>query len=545
MRQPKSELSITLEDYIKNYLMITTKDGDLVHLCPNEAQQRLYDTFKEKYNNDEPCKVIILKARQLGISTMTEAIISAKAMTDYYTNCLIVAHDGDSTSHIFDMAKRYYDNLPSPLKPMLKHNNAKMLDFQNPSNDPTAKEKNPGLRSSIRVATAGKSGVGRSQTFQYIHLSELAFWEETDGKTIQSQLTGILNTLPQHGSSLLVIESTANGFNYFKTLWDQAVNGENDFIPLFFPWYEMKEYRKPWHGEEFTAEEKQEIDKYGLDNEQIMWRRYAIRNLSGNSIDQFRQEYPACPEEAFILTGTPFFNADTITKRLATIKKPIVKGIYSFTGEFIEDDAGAVEIWERPKPDHTYCIGCDTAGEGSDFFVSYVIDKTDGGVCVAKYRSKTDEVLFARQMFFLGVEYNLALIAVETNFSTYTVLKLQEMGYPNLYVREQVDTYTYHAQKKFGFRTTSLTRPLILDNLKEIVNDHSELINDETFFNECLSFAKDDKGKPQAASNAHDDCVMAMAIAYYCMPQAQSSNGFVPEEDEEPSEYNSFINYGD
>ena len=98
--------------------------------------------------------------------------------------------------------------------------------------------------------------------------------------------------------------------------------------------------------------------------------------------------------------------------------------------------------------------------------------------------------------------------------------------------------------KKFGFRTTTITRPLILDSLKEIVNEHAELIEDPTFFQECLSFAKNDKGKPEATSGAHDDCVMAMAIMYHCMPQASSIFDNYDPDEEYKSEYDSFINFG-
>ena len=536
--------AFSLEKYISNYFKIQTKDGKLIKLRKNEPQTRLYGVFKDHFNADKPCKIIILKARQMGFSTMTEAIIAAVTMTSYHVNSLIVAHDTESTNSIYGMSRRFYDNLPPELKPMIKYNNARLLDFSNPTTDRREKHDNPGLESKIRVATAGQAGIGRGSTYQYMHLSELAFWPEEDGKTVKDQLTGLLQTLPQQGRSLLVIESTANGYNYFKGLWDQAVNGESDFIPLFFPWYEMKDYALPYHGEVFTVDELAEQKKYELTNEQLMWRRYAINTLCGGDINQFRQEYPGCPEEAFILTGTPFFNTQKVNQRMARLNPPIAKGMFSEAGNWYDDEQGYIEVWEEPVPNHVYCIGCDTAGEGSDFFVSYVLDKTAEGKQVAKYRAKTDEKLFCEQMFSLGMYYNLALIGPETNFSTYVVQRLQDMGYPNLYVREQVDTYTKHVQKKFGFRTTPVTRPLILDALKEIVNERGELIEDQTFFSECLSFAKNDRGKPEATSGAHDDCILAMAIAYYIMPQAEPVFSTAADDDYYETDYTSFFNYG-
>lgn len=533
---------ITLREYIENYFKITSKDGKLIPLKMNSSQEHLYETFRTAYNEERPIKIIILKARQMGFSTMTEAIISAVSMTTPYVSSLIMAHDTESTMNIYRMTKRYYDNLPVEIKPMSKYNNARILQFENPSNDDNEKAKNPGLRSSIRVASAEQFAPGRGSTFQYMHLSELAFWKEKNGKTVEDQLTGLLQTLPQHGQSMLVIESTANGYNYFKKLWDQAVAGESDYIPLFFPWYQMPEYSLKYHNETLTPEEIELKERFDLTNGQLMWRRFAIRTLCGGSIEKFKQEYPSTPEEAFILTGSPFFNTQKIISRLESIPHPIRKGSYSDKGNFYEDENGTIEIWEEPIKGHVYAIGADTAGEGSDFFVAYLADKNTGKQ-VAKFRSQVDEKDFVRQIFFLGYEYNEAMIALETNYSTYPTLALQEMGYTNLYVREAVDTYTHRVQKKFGFRTTTITRPLMLDELKAIVNETPELISDEMFFHEALSFVKNESGKPEASTGSHDDCVMAMAILYHCMPQAQEP---IVEDDEQfiDQDIQDFILYG-
>lgn len=541
--EPMETMSLTIKEYIERYMMIQTKDGQLVPLHMNYAQNRLYSIFRDCYNADRPCKIIVLKARQLGISTETEAIISQLVMTHYFVNALIVAHNSDSSTHIYDMARRYYDNLPAPLKPMRKYSNAKELRFANP--DPHCADDNKGLRSSIRVATAGQSGVGRGQTFNYMHLSELAFWEEQDGQTVADQLTGLLQCLPQHGFSFLVIESTANGYNYFKNLWDMAENGESDFIPLFIPWYEMEEYRLEYHGEELSPDEEQLKKDFDLDNEQIMWRRYAIRNLCGNDIDKFRQEYPSTPEEAFIMSGSPVFDTEKCLERLKTVPEPVERGMFTSAGNFYEDRKGYTYVWEEPKRGHVYSIGADTAGEGSDWFVAYVLDKSEGGKMVAKYRAQTDEGLFVKQLYHLGYWYNYAMIAPETNFSSYPTMKLQEMGYLNMYVREQVDTWQARTQKKFGFRTTSLTRPLIIDMLVDVVREHIDLIVDSDFLHEALSFVKDEKtGKPQAAEGCHDDCVMALAIAYYTMGQASMQVDSNPDITEYSDDVMSFINFG-
>lgn len=517
-------LGISLKEYIERFMMIQTKDGELRPLVMNHAQNRFYDIFREHYNEDKPMKVIILKARQMGFSTVTEAVMTSLCMTNFFRSALVIAHNSDSSTHIFDMTKRYYDNLPKGLKPMVKYSNAKELRFENPAKvDDDAKK---GLRSSIRVATAGQGGVGRSNTFNYMHLSELAFWEEQDGQTVADQLTGLLQTLPQHNFSMLVIESTANGYNYFKNLWDQAERGESDFIPLFVPWFEMEEYRLPYRDEELTVDELKLKKQYDLDNEQIMWRRYAIRNLCGNDLNKFRQEYPSNPEEAFILSGNPVFNTTKIMNRIQEIEKnpvPSKIGMFTDVGNFYECESGYVTIYEEPVPGHVYSSGADTAGEGSDWFVGYIVDKTQHGKQVAKYRAQAGEKTFVEQYMRLGYYYNYAMLCPEVNFSSYPTMKLQEFGYLNMYVRESVDSYKVTFQKKFGFRTTSMTRPLAIDLLVDVMSEHLDLICDLDLLHECLSFVRNDKGRAQAAEGAHDDCVMAAAITYYTMPQADTS----------------------
>ena len=273
-----------------------------------------------------------------------------------------------------------------------------------------------------------------------------------------------------------------------------------------------------------------------------MWRRYAISDLCGNDVLRFRQEYPSTPEEAFILSGTPFFNAEMAMNRMTQCPEPLLKGEFTERGRWYDDEHGAIEIWEEPVAGHVYAIGADTAGDGSDYFVAYVIDKQTRRQ-VAKYRTLTDEREFVRQIMALGYYYNTAMIGVEINFSTYVVQTLEDQGYPNMYVREIIDTFTHRVLKKFGFRTTSMTRPLILDGLKAIVNEEAFLINDQGFFHEALGFAKNERGKPEAPAGEHDDCIMAMAIAYYILDQAQSPIEEIPEDDE-PFEYADFISYG-
>ena len=186
--------------------------------------------------------------------------------------------------------------------------------------------------------------------------------------------------------------------------------------------------------------------------------------------------------------------------------------------KFIEDKDGFIDIYEKPKIYYPYVLSGDTAGEGSDYYTGQVLDNTNGKQ-VAKIRKQFDADEYTRQMYCIGKYYNWALIGIETNFDTYPVKELERLKYPNLFVREREDNYTNLHIKAYGFKTTVVTRPLILSMLQSIVNDHIDLINDKDTLEEMLVFVRNEKGRPEAQQGCHDDLVMALAIAYYIRPQ--------------------------
>mgnify|MGYP002732262410 CR=1 FL=1 len=225
--------------------------------------------------------------------------------------------------------------------------------------------------------------------------------------------------------------------------------------------------------------------------------------------------------------GKTVFNKEILTRRLAELKPPQFTGAmqYSYDGlrvsawQFSQEKDGELLLWEKPQHGHPYVIGCDTAGEGSDWFVAAIIDNSSGRL-VGKYRTKTDEGLFAREVYALGMWFNTALIGVETNFSTFPVKELERLNYPNLFMRQREDTIKNIMQWSLGFQTNKLTRMLIIDELKEIIRETPEWIDDEQTILEMLTFVKNEKtGRPEAESGAHDDCVMALAITYYIRSQ--------------------------
>lgn len=229
--------------------------------------------------------------------------------------------------------------------------------------------------------------------------------------------------------------------------------------------------------------------------------------------------------------GKTVFDAEAISGRLLRLPKHNGRGRFEYvdygTGikgiRWTEEKDGWITIYSPVRERRHYVIGADTAGTGSDSFVGQVLDNYTGEqVCVLRNQFGEDE--FAKQLYCLGVYYNDALIGVETNYSTYPVRELERLRYKKQYVRETFDNYTHTTRKSFGFETTSKTRPIIISNLISWCRENIDSINDRTTLEEMLTFVRNEDYRPEAEAGAHDDCVMALAIAHFIRPQQKYSD---------------------
>lgn len=530
-------MNINTKKYIEEFLKIKTKDSEIIPFKLNKPQLKLYELLKRQSETGKPQRVIILKARQMGFSTLTEAILFKRTATKANVNSGIIAHKDDATTNLFNMSKLFLEELPEQLKPKTKASNAKEIIFDD-------REGN-GLRSKVKCMTAGGDGIGRSDTFQNLHLSEVSSW--THAKEI---LDGLLQAVPNKPNTLIIIESTAKGYDYFKELWDKACDGENDFEPLFCAWWELDEYRLPCGELELTEEEQELKELYNLDNEQIAWRRWCIRNNCGNDVNTFKQEYPSCPEEAFLASGECIFDKDIIVSQIEH-NRPLISGwkrgefeykkimhpVRNEKGEvvaidkkisdikFVEKENGLITIHQEPSvrrnanneiiAKRRYTIGGDTAGLGLDYYTAKVVaDDTQETVATLR-KQRIDEDKYADQVYCLGKYYHDALIGLETNYSYAPTKELVELDYPNLYQRKRYETTTREIQKVFGFETSRLTKPIILQSLVATMREKATAECDIATLKEMLTFVRKENGKQEAQEGYHDDLVMAKAIANY------------------------------
>lgn len=513
-------MAVSPLEYMEENLFIRTKDAQIVPFRLNAAQRRLYDALEEQRQAGKPMRAIVLKARQLGFSTLAQALIFQRTVTRPNVTSLVVAHREDAVETLFNMSRLFYETMPEDIRPKCRTANSHMLLFDSPERDPARKARDPGLNSRIRCATTGGAGVGRGDTIHNVHASEFAYWVGDKAQT----WTAIMQAVPSEPDTMVIVESTANGFDQFHAMWEAAVAGESDFVPLFFPWFENPDYRRtPDPDAVWTAQERELQARYGLDERQLAWRRWCIRNNCAGDERVFRQEYPSCPEEAFLTSGQCVFDSRLLAKRRSQTRNPAIQGRFVCDAgpeptalrnpRFREEERGMVRIWKPPLPRRPYVIGGDTAGTGSDFFTAQVLDNTTGEQ-VAVLRHQYDEDQYARQLYCLGRYYNDALIGVETNYSTYPVKLLALMGYPRLYVRETPDTFTGSLLDAYGFETTSRTRPVIIARLVAAFRENPELFNDPLTLGEMLTFQYNQRRRPEALPGEHDDLVMALAIAW-------------------------------
>lgn len=505
------------EKLIEMVFVVVDKNKKTMPFFLNEVQKDFINVLNkaiDDYANNKIAQIIILvlKGRQQGFTTLITSYQLSKSITSKNFEGFTLADASSNSEAIFENKAKYpYSQLPELLKPTEKFNNRRQLLFSE-------------LNSSWAVDTATKH-VGRSRTVNFFHGSECAFWQYGIS-SVQAALGEALTK-----DCIGIYESTANGYNDFQKMWEGGA-----YINCFYEWWRTPEYRinfpKPeaehqflnnidkktgwiWERLRWLKDEKQ------LDSNQLYW--YFNKYEGYIDKDLIKQEYPCTPEEAFLLSGKPVFDTEVIIRRLSNVPKPFMVGYfkYDYDGlkitniKWVNDRNGFVKIYQVPdSPVITkYCIGGDTAGEGSDYYTGHVLDARTG-IQVACLKQQFDPDQYTRQMYCLGKFYKNALIAIEANFDTYPIKELQRLGYDNQYVRETVDTYTHKTEKRFGFKTTKLTRPMIISNLIEIVRDYTETINDEDTLRELLTIVKNEEGRIEAPEGGHDDQMMGLAIAH-------------------------------
>jgi hypothetical protein len=494
--------------WLKNFVKIATNTGEYIPFAVNDQQKQFVDEM-ERFN-------VIAKARQIGFSTLSLGLCLWMACTRPRKNYLIVSYKQESSTSLFDKLKMMYEDLPHDKFKFPKdiQNNRGQLKFDNGS--------------SITLATAGGKDVGRGTTYEYILLSEFAFYENQDSILLSAE-----QALAKSKTSKLVIETTSNGFNSYQKLFMNAYDGNSKYKPFFFPfysssyakqfkddydeaetWYKAKNSGKRLSKDDLEPDEEY-LFKQGATLKQLMWRRWKLLDMS---LQQFYQEFPATPMESFISSGLGVFDQQMIINRLKYVSAPeeyknikmdVPEGIAKYVGK-------SLMIYSLPQKGVRYYAGVDTAsGSGGDYSTIAILNQ-DGEQVMSFYDNKVPVYEFAKVVDTIGKWYNYAFLTVERNsFGTPILERLRkEYEYLNLYKHRVFNQQTGKNKMQFGFQTTQITKPIMISDLKEQFELEMILINCDKTLKEMQIFIESDgKTGNKKGGNNHDDLVIAMALA--------------------------------
>lgn len=498
-------------DFIEHALYIKTKDQRLIQLWLNDAQQIIYRRIRELEKAGRPIRIIILKARQEGVSTLCEAILFEKTARHENVNSLIVAHEPESTEEIFAMSKRFYDMLPDWLKPMRRYDNKKQMAFENPNEK--ARSRTPGRRSRMIIATADKVKVGRGLTLHCFHGSEVAFW-----KNAKELMLSVMQAVPDLSNTMVFLESTANGMGgdgeYFYNIVQDSLAKKNDFELIFLPWFLMPEYSlrftsdeaKKKFAETLDAYEKDIQKRFNIALEQLNWRRWAIKNKCGGDTEKFKQEYPATVEEAFIASSKLVIPKQYIEAQRKFIREPI---------RMLDD----ILIYEDLKWNHYYSLGGDPSeGVGQDESSFTVLDRMTGREVAHYANNQIAPDLFARKMIKAAEYFNNAIIVPEINGHGLTTLtELQKLGYPNIFRQRYFDHVTKEWTRRLGWKTSKISKPLMVDEFIQALREEEIGLATAAIVSQMLAFVHtDEPGRHGmgAETGQKDDRLVSAMLAW-------------------------------
>jgi len=509
------------------YLKIRDKSANLVPLVLNSTQKKILDKIQERRRAGRPVFLYILKARQLGVSTLAQAITFAFTSQRNNITALDVADDMDGSSYIFKMNEMFYDQMlidHPHLTPARARSDEKRLEFAN-------------TYSRIMIDTANNATAGRKFTLQHVHLSEVAFY-----KNFKELRQALFPAISQSPDTIVILETTANGINdassfYWKMKAAYESSPENtDWIVMFCSWKEHAEYSREFHNEMMKAKFANSLSmkeikiqkEHGLTLEQLNWRRHMVEDAFEGDDEKFEVEYPLTDKEAFKSTAKQVFPEKLLGPQRVNIQVPKLRGemeLVERRASFMPDPQGFLHIYQERQPEERYVIGADTCESAltHDEACAQVI-KRSTWTQVAHLHGHMNPEDFAERLIALGLYYNRALLAPEKNGpGLVTLTYLANRHYPNLCKQKKAvvsDNGQWTETEEYGFHTNVKTKPLIIDQLQTSLRTLLLVLHDSKTLEELESYVVQKVNSEGhvvmgADEGKRDDCVMALAIALH------------------------------
>lgn len=560
-----------IRKFIEKYLKIQTKDSRLINLRLNEAQLYVLNIILRLLEQKKPIRLVILKARQMGISTFIEAFIFAMARLRSDTNCLIVSHSKDSAKRIYRMAELFLDNLPPEVQPMVSSRTQSLVRFENP--EETLRSQEPGLRSQIQIGTAKNLDLGASFTLHAVHASEVA---RKGWANPEATMLSIINAVPYLPGTFVAVESTAQGMGgYFYDLWNRSMSGDSEWTPVFIPWFIFREYELELSESErqhilstLTEDEKKLVSEFSpvITPEKLAWRRKTIDIECQGKVNLFRQEYPSTSSESFLSSGATVFEPEAIEYHSKFIRPGrrgrLVRDNSARKVRFIADPAGPLEIWKPPVPNEDYVIGGDPAqgmvkrrdGKAGDYAAAVVL--SNHMEQVAELKAHLDPHEFADYLDMMGRFFNTALLYPEVSGygGGYAVQHSLQETYPRIGVWRYWDKLGVKYSEHVGFSPDGKSVPILISKMVREVHraagillpgevsdkhedsrpieyrmSHSQRerqrmncklrVYSKNLCSEMASYIVRDTGEIGAAGDGKDDLVRALGLAVLALEQ--------------------------
>jgi hypothetical protein len=497
-----------------------------------DQQREVFHLAKDHLARKRRLFMIFLKARRVGLSTLATGLGQAHCIAHPGSLARCIAQNAEVAAANFAMAcgfrddcRDLYPGAPKPTK--------KTLIW--PHSD--------GPDSLFTHHTAATVHGQRGLTSSFLHMTEAAFYP------YEGAFTSLMNTLSKDPNNICLIETTANGMEgpgeaYYQ-YWEAAVAGDNEFLPIFLPWWDDPAYVLP---AEFAADApRDEYERYlmndikhwktgkrvKLGKDRVAWFRETLATKCEGILEKWRAEYPSTPEEAFVATGNPAFTIEEMQfANNSLIKIPPWQGRCVLSGdnkhgEIQKGTDGPLVLYETPQPKHHYFAGVDTArGEESTMapgdYAAIVVWNAETGNMAARYASRVSPEEIASVAAALGYYFNSAMLNVELNNLGYTTMRelRDRLYYPLQYLWKGRDdkASTSKPGQAYGFETSDRYRRMMFNLFRNALHRKEVVPKDRQFIAQ-MKKAKMEMGWRWTVSVGHDDVLCAGLLGWIAKEQ--------------------------
>ena len=511
----------------------------IVRLKFNKGQWKLWNVIKAQKMARKPVRVVMVKARQWGGSTLINAFITDETVFHDQVRSMFLAHARKTAQHLLRMSKVHFKHIPDELViPKMEYDTLARKEFVNGSE--------------LTIESAKNLDAGAGESLTHLHLSEFDRFEHADILT-----ESLEPTLPDVVGTSEFIESTAERilgeFHERYKIADDPKQ-DNGFVAVFVGWHEIERYTMRFEDDRekigfeksLVPEEKKIMEAFRCNLEQMKWYRWILKAKCGNNPFKRQKQYPSTADEAFMTIGAARFSIPVLCawKESAQKKQELVPPkVYTVTqeGEFVPDEYGPFKVFEEPEDlrgiderkvreyicavDMSEGIVISEDGKKRDESAVQILKRGNQYIDdpknyheleqVAIWRGYLEPIALANIIYHIGLWYNMALVGIERGTGTSAndyLLHHRVITYPFMYHDFVMDKATKTRSKVVGFKTTGITRKTIIDTVAQMIDDDELLIHDVDTIEQCMTFKLNPRGKPEADKGCLDDTVLALAI---------------------------------